>query len=206
MLAAMTGWDPKAELHFYLTRARDALLWKLDGLSEYDVRRPLVPTGTNLLGLVKHVAGVAAGYFGECFGRPFPEPLPWLDDDAEPNADMWATAEESREQIVALYRRVWVHADATIDALPLDATGEVPWWAPERRTPTLHLILVHMIAETDRHAGHADIVRELIDGSVGVQAGNSNLPDGDIAWWTAYRDRVERAARDAGGVDGTGSL
>ena len=75
----MTGPDPKADLHRYLQVARDALLWKLDGLSEYDVRRPLVPTGTNLLGLVKHVASVEAGYLGDTFGRPFPEPLPWLD-------------------------------------------------------------------------------------------------------------------------------
>lgn len=199
MLAGMTGSDPRAELHLYLTRARDALLWKLDGLSEYDVRRPLVPTGTNLLGLVKHVASVAAGYFGECFGRPFAEPMPWLDDDAEPNADMWATAEESREQIIGLYHRVWVHADATIAALPLDATGEVPWWPLERREPTLHRVLIHMIAETERHAGHADIVRELIDGSAGIRAEHSNLPDGDAAWWTTYRGRVERAAKDAGG-------
>src|SRR5262249_1300428 len=156
--------DPKAELCFYLTRARDALVWKLDGLSEYDARRPLVPTGTNLLGLVKHVASVTAGYFGECFGRPFPEPLPWFDDGAEPNADMWATADESREEIVGLYRRAWAHADATIEAVPLDATGEVPWWPAERREPTLHRVLIHMIAETERHAGQADIIRELIDG------------------------------------------
>ena len=93
----MTGSDPKAALRFYLARARDALVWKMDGLSEYDVRRPLVPTGTNLLGLVKHVAGVAAGYFGGCFGRPFTEPMPDLADGTEPNADMWATAQESRE-------------------------------------------------------------------------------------------------------------
>jgi hypothetical protein len=193
----MTGSDPKAELTSYLTRARDALLWKTEGLSEYDVRRPLVPTGTNLLGLVKHVAGVTSEYFGSCFGRPFAEPIPWLSEDAEVNADMWATPEQSRELIVGLYRRAWAHADETIAALPLDATGEVPWWPPERRQVTLHRILVHMIAETERHAGHADIVRELIDGSAGMRAENSNLPGRDAAWWTAYRERVERAARDA---------
>jgi hypothetical protein len=198
MLARMTGSDPKAELHYYLTRAHKALLWKTDGLSEYDVRRPLVSTGTNLLGLLKHVGSVAAGYFGDCFGRPFDQPLPWLEDDAEPNADMWATAEESREEIVGLYRRAWAHADATIDALPLDATGVVSWWPPERRETTLHRVIVHMIAETERHAGHADIVRELIDGSVGIRAEHSNLPGGDAAWWAAHRDRIEQAARLAG--------
>ena len=193
----MTGSDPKAALRFYLARARDALVWKMDGLSEYDVRRPLVPTGTNLLGLVKHVAGVAAGYFGGCFGRPFTEPMPDLADGTEPNADMWATAQESREQIVDLYHRAWAHADATIDALPLDTVGVVPWWPPERREPTLHRVLIHMIAETERHAGHADILRELIDGSAGIRADYSNLPDRDQAWWRTYYARVEQAARDA---------
>jgi len=91
----MTASDPKADLHRYLQDAREALLWKLDGLTEYDVRRPMVPTGTNLLGLVKHVASVEFGYFGDCFGRPYDERLPWLEDDAEPNADMWAAPGET---------------------------------------------------------------------------------------------------------------
>jgi hypothetical protein len=192
-------WDlsAKEELLFYLTRGREALLWKLDGLSEYDVRRPLVPTGTNLLGLVKHVGSVVAGYFGECFGRPFPDPMPWFSDDAGVNADMWATADESREMIVRFYNRAWDHAFATIDALDLDTTGHVPWWPDERNHPPLRLVLVHMIAETERHAGQADIVRELIDGSVGIRAGSASLPEADEAWWKAYRDRLEQAARQA---------
>jgi hypothetical protein len=196
----MTGSDPKVDLHRYLRQAREALLWKLDGLSEYDVRRPLVPTGTNLLGLIKHVASVAAGYFGDTFGRPFPEALPWLDDDAEPNADMYATVDESREDIVGLYQRAWAHADATIDELALDAVGHVPWWAPERREVTLHRILLHMTSETARHAGHADIVRELIDGAIGLRTDNDNLPPVDRAWWEQYLARVEDTARRAGGV------
>jgi hypothetical protein len=195
----MTGSDPKADLRRYLQLARDALLWKLDGLSEYDVRRPLVPTGTNLLGLVKHVASVDAGYFGEVFGRPFDEPLPWLDDDAEANADMWATAGESRESIVGLYRRVWAHSDATIDALPLDAIGHVRWWPADRNEVTLHRILIHMIAETHRHAGHADIVRELVDGAAGLRRDGDNLPGLDQASWSSYRDRLESVAREAAG-------
>jgi Protein of unknown function (DUF664) len=191
---------PKADLHRYLQRGREAVLWKLDGLSEYDIRRPMVPTGTNLLGLVKHLASVELGYFGEVFGRPSGEPLPWFDAGAEPNADMWATADQSREEIVGLYHRAWAHSDATIAALALDATGHVPWWPEERREPTLHLILVHMIAETDRHAGHADIVRELIDGAAGLRADNDNLAPGDRQWWESYRARLERAAREAGRV------
>ena len=188
----------KEDLHRYLRQGRDALLWKLDGLSEYDVRRPLVPTGTNLLGLVKHVASMEAGYFGDTFGRPYPEPLPWLDDDAEPNADMWATAAESRAEIIAFYHRAQAHSDATIEALDLDATGRVPWWAADAQQVTLQRILGHMIAETHRHAGHADVVRELIDGTVGLRADNDNMAEGDEAWWADYQARLESAARAAG--------
>jgi uncharacterized damage-inducible protein DinB len=197
ILTGMTGSDAKADLRRYLQIARDALLWKLEGLSEYDARRPLVPTGTNLLGLVKHVAGVEAGYLGATFGRPFPETLPGLDEGAEPNADMWATLDESREDVVGFYRRVWAHSDATLDALELDAIGHVPWWPPERSEVTLHRILVHMIAETDRHAGHADIVRELIDGAAGLRPDNDNLWM-DQAQWQAHRERLESVARQAG--------
>lgn len=193
----MRSVDFKSDLHSYLQEARDALLWKIQGLSEYDVRRPLVRSGTNLLGLVKHASGVEIGYFGATFGRPFPgvEALPWTRETAEPNADMWATAEESVEEITGLYRRVQAHADATIEALDLDARGRVPWWSAQRQVVSLHRILVHVIAETHRHAGHADLVRELIDGAAGVRASHSNMPDGDEAWWAAYRRRLDDVAR-----------
>ena len=186
--------DPAADLRHYMQQAREALLWKLDGASEHDARRPVTPTGTNLLGVVKHVASVEAGYLGECFGRPFPEPLPWLADDAEPNADMWATEDESRDDVVGLYHRVWRHSDATLDALELDAVGEVPWWHPDRRQVTLHRVVVHVIAETNRHAGHLDVVRELLDGSAGLRPGVTNLPDVDAAWWARYRERLQEVA------------
>ncbi|MFG2803134.1 DinB family protein [Streptomyces pseudovenezuelae] len=192
--------NPKADLLRYLQEARDALLWKLDGLSEYDVRRPLTPTGTNLLGLVKHVAGVELGYFGDTFGRPFFDERPpawWYTEDGEPNADMWATADESREDIVGLYRLAWKHSDSTIATLALDAVGRVPWWPEERRETTLHHILVRVISDTQRHAGHADIVRELIDGSVGCLQNKGDMPPGDQAWWASYRSRLERVAREA---------
>lgn len=193
----MTNDTAKKDLHRYLRTARAALLWKLDGLSEYDVRRPLTPTGTNLLGLVKHIASVEFGYLGDTFGRPSGEPLPWFDEDAEPNADMWATADESREQIIGLYHRAWEHADATIDALTLESTGHVEHWPDDRNPVTLHLILIHLLAETNRHAGHADIVRELIDGSAGLQPYNDNLPPGDLSWWETYRSTLERTAVEA---------
>ncbi|MBW3667796.1 MAG: DinB family protein [Actinobacteria bacterium] len=193
----MSDSGAKADLHRYLQVSRDALLWKLEDVSEYDVRRPMTPTGTNLLGLVKHLAGVELGYFGDTFGRPAGVTLPWLAEDAEANADMWATPEESRDEIVVLYRRAWAHADATIEALPLDAVGRVPWWPVERSEVTLHRVLVHMIAETHRHAGHADLVRELADGRTGLRPGSDNMAPGDAVWWDGYRGRVEAAAKEA---------
>jgi hypothetical protein len=193
--------DPKADLLRYLQVGREALLWKLDGCGEYDVRRPLVPSGTNLLGLVKHLAGVEAGYLGEVFDRPFPEPMAWMEDD-EPNADMFATADEPREELVALYRRVWAHADETVGALDLDTTGHVPWWPEDRRHPTLHRVLVHVATEVHRHVGHADLCRELIDGAIGHRAGVGNLPDVEAGWWEGHRARVEAVAREAAGHGG----
>jgi len=188
--------DLKEILQRYLQEARDAVVWKLDGLSPYDARRPLVPTGTNLLGLVKHLAGVEFGYLGDVFGRPITDRPDWLDAmDDEANIDLFAGADESVESIIALYRMAWAHSDATIAALDLDATGTVPWW--RRREVSLQQILVHVIAETHRHAGHADLVRELIDGEAGLRADNNNLPDGDQAWWQDYRERLEQIASEA---------
>jgi uncharacterized damage-inducible protein DinB len=185
---------PKVVLHRYLRTAREGVLWKVDGLSEGQARRPMVPTGTNLLGLVKHLACVEYAYFGTAFDRPPPEPVPWWDDDAEPNADMWATAEESRDQVLGLYGRACAHADRTIDELELDSVGHVSWWPEDRQTPTLHTLLVTVIAETNRHAGHADILRELIDGRVGLRAAHTNVPPGDTDWWDTYRQRLDDIA------------
>jgi hypothetical protein len=111
---------------------------------------------------------------------------------------MWATLDESRDHVIGLYRRAWAHSDATIDALMLDTIGHVPWWPEGRSQVTLHRILVHVIAETNRHAGHADIVRELIDGAAGLRADADNLPPVDRAWWESYRSRLERVAQEAG--------
>ena len=186
--------DPKQVLHRYLATQRDALLAKLGGLDERDMRWPMTPTGTNLLGLVKHVASVELGCFGEVFDRPSNIPLPWFDEGAELNADMWATAGESREDIVALYQQATQHADATIAALPLDAPGLVPWWPPERQQVTLQQIMVHVSVEVARHAGQADIIRELIDGAAGD---DGSLPDQTAEEWAAYRARLEENAAEA---------
>jgi hypothetical protein len=124
----MIGEFAKEYLHDDLRQIREALVWKLDGLCEYDIRRPLTFTGTNLLGLVKHSATWEARYFGEVFGRPFPESLPRWDDEAANGTDLWVTEDETREQIIGFYRRAGEHADATIGTLAIDAPGHVPWW------------------------------------------------------------------------------
>ncbi|MFD0416656.1 DinB family protein [Streptomyces sp. NPDC127108] len=183
----------KNNLHTRLRRDRKALLWKLDGLSEYDARRPLTATGTNLLGLVKHVATVEARYFGEVFGRPCPEPLSrWQDYDG---SDQWAAEDETRDQIIEFCRRTWEHADATINELPLDAPGHVPWWPEPYPNTNLFAILVHVLGETNRHAGHADILREGVDGRTGVRPEHEQQIDEEAR--AGYRAKVEQAARSA---------
>ncbi|KQW53038.1 hypothetical protein ASC77_01685 [Nocardioides sp. Root1257] len=186
--------DPKDTLIEYLQSARDALVWKVEGLSEYDARRPLTPTGTNLLGLVKHLASVEYGYFGDTFGRPSGVALPWHAGDADPNADLYLTADESREWVLDFYRAAQEHAAVTFAELALDAEGHVPWW-PAEDTVTLHQVLVHMVGETQRHAGHADILRETIDGAAGRRPEDGNM---DVGYdWPAHVARVEEAARAA---------
>jgi uncharacterized damage-inducible protein DinB len=187
--------DHKAILHRYLQTGREVLLWKLDGLSDYDVRRPVTTSGTNLLGIVKHVASVEIDYFTRVFDRPCPVNLPWFAPDAPTNSDMWATPQESRDFIVSLYHTSWRVSDSTINQLDLDARGHVPWWREDRRNVTLQQILVHMIAETHRHAGHADVVREFIDGVLGWKDDALNLPPFDAAHWHRHVQEIEQAAR-----------
>jgi hypothetical protein len=180
-----------ADLLNYLQEARESVLSSLDGLSEYDARRPMTPSGTNLLGLIKHLAGIELAYLGDSVGRPAPVTLPWVEDGSiGDGADMWATAAESREDIVGLYRTAWQHSDASIEQLGLDAPASVSWWPEARRTTTLGSLLVRVVAETAQHAGHTDIVREMIDG----RAGRDHDEVGDAAVWAAYVDRIQAAA------------
>lgn len=187
--------DPKDVLRRYLDVAQDAVLWKLDGLSEYDVRRPLTPTGTNLLGIVKHLAWVQLGYFGETFDRPHGEVPPA--NSEEPNADMYASAEESRDDVIGLFNRAHAHTAATVEALDLDSEGHVPWWGEGGNPVTLQRIMVHMATEIHRHLGQIDILRETIDGAVGLREGGDNMGPGDDAYWAEYCIELERIAREA---------
>ncbi|MFJ9411308.1 DinB family protein [Streptomyces sp. NPDC101393] len=183
----------KDHLHGRLRWDRKALLRKLDGLSEYDARRPLTATGTNLLGLVKHVATVEARYFGEVFDRPSPERLPrWQDSNG---SDLWATEDETLDQITGFYRRTGEHSDATINELPLDAPGLVPWWPEPDADTNLFAIMVHVLGESIRHAGHADILREGLDGRTGLRAEYEKQIDEEAR--AAYCAKIEQAARSA---------
>ena len=150
----------KESLRASLDRHRDVVLWKLDGVSDGDLRRPMTPSGTNLLGLVKHLAAVEYGWFCETFGRET-EPLPFSDDD--PEADMRVAPDETTADIVAFYERARSAADEVLDAVDLDETGTAWFGDPV----SMRWVLIHMIEENARHAGHLDIIRELIDGATG---------------------------------------
>ncbi|GII99749.1 uncharacterized protein DUF664 [Sediminihabitans luteus] len=190
--------DEQQILHRYLQEARDALLLKLDGLDERAARWPRTPTGTNLLGLVKHAAAIEIGYFGDCVGRPWPDPSEqtWeTAGDDDPNADMYATADESLDGVVDLYRRVWAFADANIAELGLDAPAHVPWWgSPD---VTLRRLVVHTTSDLARHAGQADVLRELHDGAVGLRSAGDNVPPLGADGWAAYVARLEALAQKA---------
>jgi hypothetical protein len=179
------------DLRHYLQQGRDAVVRSLEDLPEYDVRRPLVPSGTNLLGLVKHLTGIELGYLGACVGRPSPVLLPWEEDGSVwEGADMWATADQGRDDLLDLYRTAWRHSDESFAVLSLDAPASVAWWPDERRVTTFGHLVVRVVAETAQHAGHCDIVRELVD----ERSGRAAAGMGDDAWWTAYTARIQAAA------------
>ena len=194
----MSDNDPKNDLLRYLQRSRSAVLWKLQGLSDHDVRRPLTPTGTNLLGVVKHLAMVELGYFGEVFGRtPQVSVVWWADDEAAmstvPNIDLYASAEQTRDEVLRLFDEAGRNTVATVAALDLDSPGRVPWWG-EQGAVTLHRILVHMVDETARHTGQLDILRELLDGAAGLRPDRDNLAELSEAGWADYRQRLQGIA------------
>lgn len=182
--------EPKAVWKHYLDVGHEALLWKLDGLSEYDQRRPLTPTGTNLLGVVKHVGWVELGYFSVPFGH---DPGVAVAEHDEVNADLFATADESVDDVLAQFHHAWEFATATIEELDLRTEGTVPWWGP-RNPVTLQLIVVHVATEIHRHLGQVDILREGLDGSAGHRLDVDNMPDVDAGFWATHHDRLQAIA------------
>lgn len=152
--------DTKTSLHVALDRHRDVVLWKLEGLDDEQLRRPMTPSRTCLLGLVKHLAAVDYAWFCHTFGHET-EPLPF--DDDNPNADLEILPTESTEDILAFHRRARAATDAVIEQTDIQDMGRA-WFGDD---VTMRWVLIHMVEETARHAGHMDIIRELIDGAAG---------------------------------------
>ncbi|MGN6301610.1 MAG: DinB family protein [Angustibacter sp.] len=177
--------NQKAIWQRYYKERRDALIAKVEDLSEYEARMPRTPTGTSLIGIIKHVLNVEAVYLGATFGRPFPHAEELVAESAyevDPQADWYATAEETTAGIIDLYRRVIAHCEQTVDLLDLDTVGHVRHWGD--REVSLHWILVHNFNDLAQHNGQADILREQVDGSVGWRSPGDNVPDRYD--WPAY--------------------
>jgi uncharacterized damage-inducible protein DinB len=152
--------DEKESLKVALERHRDVVLWKLAGLDDEQLRRPMTPSGSTLLGLVKHLAWVDYGWFCDTFGRPHEELE--LDPEDE-NADLRIEPHETTEAILAYFGRSRTAANAIVDELPMEAIGTA-WFGDQ---VTLRWVMIHMVEEWARHAGQMDIIRELIDGATG---------------------------------------
>jgi len=145
-----------------LNKQREVILWKLEGLSDKELRRSMTPSGTNLLGLVKHLAAVEYGWFCTTFDRSTEE-LPFDADDED--ADLRVNDDESTEDVLAFYRRACDAADLAMSEIGLDGEGTA-WFGD---TVSMRWVILHMIEETARHAGHADILREMLDGTTGYR-------------------------------------
>ncbi|KAA0978994.1 DinB family protein [Paeniglutamicibacter gangotriensis] len=185
----------KKHLMTYLDNAREAVLWKAEGLSDSNVSRPMVGSGTNILGVIQHLATVEYGYFVECLGHTVTDERHLtLMADEEAGADMWVPAEIPRTEIIDFYRRAIETANKNIAALDTDVPATVPWWKPETRKTTLGRLLLHMNVETSRHSGHIDIIRELIDGSTGLYRDNTNIPAYEPAAWAALQEKIRNAS------------
>ena len=157
----------KEVLHGLLQRHRDLFAWKLAGVSDDDARRAMVPSGTSLLGVVQHLAAMEYGWFCRTFGRPGEEM--GIDEDYL-DADMRVEPGRTSADVLAVYRQACAAADRLIEETDLDTTG-TEWGEGDQvfrhGLPSMRWVLAHMLEETARHAGHADILRELIDGTTG---------------------------------------
>lgn len=148
-----TGGSEAEILRGFLDYLRAAIATKVDGAPEPQVRTAAVPSGTNLLGLLNHLTVVERSIF---LG----------DEVTDWQATFQAAPADSVADVVARYRDTVEHANEILDGCT-DLGAPVPRSRPDRPAPTLRWALIHMIEETGRHAGHADILRELIDGTTG---------------------------------------
>ncbi|MFG1911261.1 DinB family protein [Kribbella sp. NPDC048928] len=171
-----------------LDEIQQSLLWKVEGLGDDELRRPMTPTGTNLIGIVKHLTGITYGYLVAAFGqeRAADELTSELDDEELLfGLDLWATPEESVAGLVEAYRRACAAGARTIAELDLDTTGTHHTGS----TVTLREMVHTVLLDTTRHTGHADVVRELTDGRVGGRPDDPMSPD-DPEYLRMYRARI----------------
>jgi uncharacterized damage-inducible protein DinB len=152
--------DERELLARFLDFERDTLLWKASGLTEEQLRKPLTPSGMSLLGLVKHLAYVERNWFQSRF-LGLDVYIPWRQGDED--GDFRIEADETPESVFAFYR-----AEIEESRRILAATDSLDTMAKDPHRPvTLRWILIHMIEETARHVGHADLMREATDGQTG---------------------------------------
>lgn len=190
-----TSTNATAEsLRRYLNSAREAIIWKCEDLSPKLARTPMTPTGTHILGIVHHLAITEYGYFTECLGRPVLDPyIQEVLEIDDPQADFCPPEHFTMHDVLDLYRASIASAEQAFDELELDSPAEVPWWNLRRHT-TVENLMVHMISETARHGGHLDIVRELLDGQVGVMAQATNIPSFTPEQWRERHTALQRIA------------
>jgi len=145
-------------LSAFLDRYRETMIWKLQGLSKEQASRRLVPSDTTLLGVVKHLAYVERYWFHDFKGDPIS--FPW--NEGEPEREFVIEGEDTVESITALYEGEIARSREIVEQSSLDDLSK-----PAKEPLSLRWIMIHMIEETARHAGHADILRELTDGAIG---------------------------------------
>ncbi|MGH2735309.1 MAG: DinB family protein [Actinomycetota bacterium] len=152
----------KEVLAGFLDHYRRTLLEVCSGLPDEQLRRQMVPSGTSLLGLVKHLAYVERGWFQESVANePFDYPFPPDDTDA----DFRIGEDESAAEIFDLYESACRRSREALEAASLDDLVQNP---DRRMDYNVRWVVMHMIEETARHVGHADILREQIDGRTGA--------------------------------------
>jgi uncharacterized damage-inducible protein DinB len=154
--------DEKAMLAAFLDRYRETILWKLEGLTKEQASARLVPSVTTLLGIVKHLAYVERGWFPIYFGGEPPH-YPWAEDEPDQDIDFRVEPADTVESVSALYQQEIARSRDIVASASLDDLSK----QQDRGPRSLRWIMVHMIEETARHAGHADILRELTDGAIG---------------------------------------
>jgi len=150
-------------LSAFLDRYRETILWKLDGLTEAQASAHLVPSATTLLGIIKHLAYVERWWFQMNFAGD-PVSFPWPEDEPDQDIDFRTSATDTVQSISALYQQEIARSREIVAGAALEDLGKDLGKVQPR---SLRWIMVHMIEETARHAGHADILRELTDGAIG---------------------------------------